>query len=161
MSLGFSARDPAAVRDVVLVLLPQIERRRREGWEARLQAIIEDARARPYVLGEHDCFRVTCRVIAALTGRDLWPAFRGYTTRRESLAALARHGASFETAFDAVLGLRRISLPAAGRGDIAACIDRAGEKHLCIIVDHRAALLLADGLQFIPKARCHAAWRVV
>lgn len=133
---------------------------RLEGWEHRLHAIIEDARARPYVLGEHDCFRVACRVIESLTGRDLWPAHYGYRTKREALAALGGHGSTFEAAFDAVLGLPRIEVKQAGRGDICALADAVGEKHLTVVVDHRVALLAADGLQFIPKSGCHAAWRV-
>src|SRR5262245_28821615 len=42
------------------------------GWEKRLHAVIAAAGDRAYKLGEHDCFRVACLDVEALTGVDLW-----------------------------------------------------------------------------------------
>jgi hypothetical protein len=131
-----------------------------EGWESRLAAVIEGARARPYVLGEHDCFRLACAVIEALTGVDRWPEFAGYRSRRQALAALARHGASFEAAGDWFFGVAHTEVRQARRGDIALLIDDAGEKHLAVVLDHRAACMQPAGLMFVPLRRCAAAWRV-
>ena len=103
---------------------------RTEGWELRLQSVIDAARERPYILGEHDCFRLTCRVIEALTGVDRWPEFAGYKTKREALAKLAQFGSSFESAGDWFFAVERSGIPRARRGDIAALQDDAGEKHL-------------------------------
>jgi hypothetical protein len=133
---------------------------RLEGWEQRLNALIEGARNKPYVLGEHDCFRLACRVIDALTGRDLWPQFCGYTTKRQALNLLAAHGSTFEAAFDRGLGLPRVGIKQARRGDICGLMDDAGEKHLTVLLDHRVACMLPQGLLFIEAARCHCAWRV-
>jgi len=133
---------------------------RLEGWEGRLYALIASARDQRYVLGEHDCFRLACRVIEALTGVDRWPEFSGYQTEREALARLAKFGSSFETAGDWFFGASRIGVKMARRGDICALTDDAGQKHLAILVDHRVACMLPDGLLFIEAARCHCAWRV-
>lgn len=134
--------------------------RRQEGWESRLQTVIEDARDRAYVLGEHDCFRLACRCIEALTGVDRWPEFAGYKTKREALSKLARFGHSFEDAGDWFFNAPRVGIKRARRGDIAALADDVGAKHLAVVVDHRAACLLPQGLLFIPATRCHCAWRV-
>ena len=133
---------------------------RREGWEQRLLAIIEDARARPYVLGEHDCFRLACRVIEALTGVDRWPSFAGYTTKREALQRLAQHGSSFEAAGDWFFGSAHVDVKQARRGDILALQDATGEKHLAVCLGHQAACLHADGLLFLKTSDAHCAWRV-
>lgn len=135
-------------------------RGRAEGWEGRLRAVIEDARRRPYVLGEHDCFRLSCRVIEALTGVDRWPEFAGYTTKRGALLALAQYGHSFEDAGDWFFGAPRVDVKQARRGDILALQDDGGEKHLAVLIDHRAVCMLTTGLMYINASRCHCAWRV-
>jgi len=132
---------------------------RRDGWEARLVLAIEDARERPYQLGQHDCFRLACRVIEALTGVDRWPEFRGYATKREALALLARHGATFEDAFDWMLG-PRVGVPAARRGDLVCVQTDDGEKHLGVVMGREAAFLAPAGVIWVPVSACLCAWRV-
>lgn len=134
---------------------------RLEGWEARLLAVVEAARARPYVLGEHDCFRFACAAVEALTGVDRWPQWQGrYATKREALALLARHGASFEAAFDWFFGTARVDPRLARRGDVLAIEDEAGEKHLAVCLGVEAAGLTDSGLVFVPTLSCLCAWRV-
>lgn len=134
---------------------------RLDGWERRLHQVIEDARARPYVLGEHDCFRLACRVIEALTGIDRWPHFAGYRDKREALQLLARHGSSFEVAFDWFFGAdARRPMRMARRGDIC-CLETAdGQKHLGICLDVGVALLAPGGLIFVPTQTCLCCWGV-
>lgn len=135
---------------------------RLEGWESRLDAIIEDARRKPYELGEHDCFRVACRVLAALTGVDRWPEFAGYKTKKQSLAIIARYGSSFEKAFDWFCGnpSPSVDVKFARRGDLC-CVETAdGEKHLGICLGRDTALLAPEGLIYIATLNCRCAWRV-
>lgn len=133
---------------------------RLEGWEGRLAAIVDEARGRPYVLGEHDCFRVACRVVEALTGEDLWPRFSGYRTKAEALRYIARHGSSFEACFDHVFGAARVDVRAARRGDLCAIQSADGMKHLGVCLGAETALLADDGLTFYPTLSCLCAWRV-
>lgn len=130
-----------------------------QGWEGRLNAVIDDARARPYVLGEHDCFRVACRVVEALTGVDRWPDFAGYTTKREALAKIAAHGRSFEAAGDWFFG-ERIALNFARRGDIAALGKLYGEKPLGVVMGRHLYVMCELGLTAVPLREAHCAWRV-
>lgn len=132
-----------------------------EGWETRLAEVFEWARSRPYVLGSHDCFRVTCRTVQALTGVDRWPEFEGrYTTKRESLALLARYGSSFEAAFDWFFGVQRENPRLARRGDIVKCVDETGEAHLGVCCGAEVAVLREHGLSFAPLEAAHCCWRV-
>lgn len=133
---------------------------RLDGWDARLAALIADARARPYVLGEHDCFRLACAVVAALTGVDRWPEFRGYRTKREAVVQLARHGSSFEAAGDWFFADARTHWRRGRRGDIACVQTADGEKHLGVVYGGRVALLAPDGLIWVPLEAAICVWRV-
>jgi len=134
---------------------------RLEGWEARLAAVLEAARGRRYVLGEHDCFRLACQVVEALTGVDRWPEFGGwYRTKREALALIALHGSSFESAFSWFFGGPSVAVGLARAGDIAKFVDAAGEAHLGVVIDASVAVLGPEGLAFVPRSACACAWRV-
>lgn len=132
---------------------------RLDGWESRLSLLIEEARHRPYALGEHDCFRLACRAVEALTGVDRWPEFAGYTTKREALALLARHGSSFEGAFDKLAG-ERVEARLARRGDLVCVQSEDGEKHLGVVTGQDAAFLAPEGIRWVSVAACRCAWRV-
>lgn len=134
---------------------------RLEGWEARLAAVIETARQEPYVLGVHDCFKVACMTVEALTGVDRWPEFAGrYRTKREALALLARYGSSFDTAFSWFFEGDPFDMKFAHRGDIAKFVDPSGEAHLGVVVGLEVAVLGEKGLAFLPRTACVHAWRV-
>lgn len=133
---------------------------RRDGWEARLLAVIDAARARPYRLGEHDCFRIACQVVEALTGVDRWPEFAGYASKREALAKLAQFGSSFEAAGDWFFGAPAVSVKRARRGDICCVETTDGEKHLGVCLGRDTALLGEAGLLYLPTLACRCAWRV-
>lgn len=120
--------------------------------------VIEAARARPYQLGEHDCFRVACQVIEALTGIDRWPEFFGYRTRREAMAKLAHYGSTFEKAGDWFFGVPHTDWKRAQRGDIACVED--GDKHLGVVLGHEIAFLSDSGLVFLPLTCATCVWHV-
>jgi len=167
--------------DVLTVHRSPITDHRLDGWESRLNAIIEAARNTPYELGTHDCFRVVCSVIEALTGVNRWPEFSGYRTKREALRQIAlvarRAPASphasrltpheFESAGDWFFGGPRVDLKLARRGDVVAVQTADGEKHLGVHLGDRVALMAPAGLLFLPLAgpfktdcRLLCAWRV-
>lgn len=133
---------------------------RLEGWEARLDALVDDVRDRQYVLGAHDCLRVACRAVEALTGRDLWPSLAGYHTRREALAVIGRYGRTLADAVDCVLGVSRDAPLMARRGDVVLYADR--EPHLGVCLGPYAVVTVEAGLQSVrlnhPGVIC--CWRV-
>lgn len=112
------------------------------------------------MLGEHDCFRVACQVVHALTGVDRWPEFAGYKTRREAMIKLAQFGSTFEAAGDKFFG-ERIELNYARRGDIAAVQpDPAGDKHLAVVVGATVRGLSESGLVTLPLRTALCCWKV-
>lgn len=134
---------------------------RTPGWESRLASALEAARWRKYVLGEHDCFRVACHVIEALTGVDRWPEFAGqYYDKRGAIALIAKHGCTFEQAFDWFFGAPHIDMVNASRGDIAAIRTADGEKHLGVCTGPSVAFLAPEGLLFLPRTAAHCVWKV-
>ena len=131
-----------------------------EGWEGRLNGVMEAARHEPYALGSHDCFRLACRVVEALTGIDRWPEFMGYRTKREAVEAIAVHGSNFEAAGDWFFEVENVKPAYARRGDIVALQTDDGEKHLGVCLGIQAAYLAPDGLTFIPTITALCAWRI-
>lgn len=126
-----------------------------------MATVLEEARARPYELGIHDCFRLACSIVDALTGVDRWPEFSGrYATESESRRLLARYGSSFEGAFDWFFGANSVNVRMARRGDIAAWADVDGELHLAVVDGARAWVLGPEGLAAVPALTCRCAWRV-
>ena len=133
---------------------------RLDGWETRLNQVIEEARARPYVLGEHDCFHLACAVVHALTGVDRWPEFAGtYRTRREALARIAEHGSTFEAAGNWFFNGQAIAVNFAQRGDIVAFYTQH-QFHLGVMMGAQFAGLLQDGIAHAPREHARLAWRV-
>jgi hypothetical protein len=133
------------------------------GWERLLEEILEDARTKPYELGSHDCFRVACRVVEALTGEDRWQEFSGrYKNKREALRLIAEYGSSFISAFDWFFRASSVSVNEARRGDIVAIRTEDGEHHLgAVTLDGtKAALLGTKGLVYLPVSSCLCAWRI-
>jgi len=135
--------------------------KRLQGWESRLDAVVSRARGRAYALGQCDCFRVACEALEALTGVDRWPDFAGrYRTPRQAKALLARHGRSFEAAFDSFFGARRCDVRRARRGDIVAFQTDDGEKHLGVCLGVNVAVTLEGGAGFVPTLSGLCAWRI-
>ena len=133
-----------------------------EGWESRLHAVIEAARDVPYQLGVHDCFRLACAAVNALTGVDRWPSFAGqYSTRNEAVRHIARVGSSFEAAASVCFASPALDdMRLARRGDLCAYRDEAGEKHLGVCMGAQVAVLGVAGLAWVPRRSCHACWRI-
>lgn len=123
-------------------------------------AVIEAARDAPYELGEHDCLRVACRAVEALTGEDLWPRFSGYRTRREALVKIARVAPSLGEAVTATLGLEPVAPRLARRGDIV--LYRDVEDHLGVCLGEHVAVLGPDGLAMVGllDERLLHCWRI-
>lgn len=131
------------------------------GWESRLAAVIEAARHREYQLGTHDCFRLSCAVVEALTGTDLWPEYAGrYLSRRESLVLMATKGTTFDACFDRVFGVPRGPTAHARRGDIVKYTDPKGEHHLGICLGADIAVLDQAGLVFLPRTAATHCWAI-
>lgn len=135
---------------------------RQQGWELRLNAVLETARRRPYVLGESDCLKVACETVAALTGTDFWPRFAGYTTKRGALVTIARVAPSLAEAVTATLGVKPSGVFAAWRGDLLLYRDEQGEDHLGVSCGPNVALTAPQGWLLIPLSHpgLLCSWRV-
>lgn len=148
-----ACRTPTSSGSSELVRLP--------GWEARLAVVIESAAHRPYQLGEHDCFRFACDAVRALTGAELWEAWRGrYRTKRRALRLLVEYGGDFTNAFSRLFGSQPIAMTFARRGDIAEYCCPQGEQHLGVVQGACVALLLERGVGTVPLLGCAHAWRI-
>jgi hypothetical protein len=136
--------------------------KRLPGWEERLGGVFTAATAEPYRLGVHDCLRVACMAVEALTGEDHWPRFaRSYATKREALAVIRTRGDSLGEAVSAVLGVPDSDRLLARRGDLVLYRDDAGE-HLGVCGGMQVGVTGPAGLVWVPliDPRCLRAWRI-
>lgn len=135
---------------------------RREGWERRLQDVVQAAQGQPYRLGEHDCFRFACAAVEALTGEDRWAEWAGrYITRHRALRLLHEYGGGgFTEAFNKFFGAEPVVRGLARRGDVLEYVDAAGEQHLGVCIGAEVAVLGEAGLAFVKLSQCRHAWRV-
>jgi hypothetical protein len=118
---------------------------RRIDWPERLVAVMEAARKQPYVLGTHDCLRLACAAVEALTGTDYWPRFEGYKTKRQALVTIARIAPSLSEAVTATLGVPPSPVLSAWRGDICLFRDDQGEDHLGVCMGRLVIVTAPEG----------------
>lgn len=133
---------------------------RQPGWEQRLLALVESARAKPYRLGLHDCAIFAASAIEALTGSHPIALAGAYASRAAALRFQRQFGASLSAAVTAVLGIPPVGVRMARRGDLLLYVDAAEVQHLGVCLDHRGVLLLEAGLQFPALAHFSGAWRI-
>lgn len=94
---------------------------RREGWESRLAAVVENYRRQPFAWGTADCFTFTGDCHQAVTGVDLIAPWRGrYADEASALRMVREHVGDLPALYRQGLG-DPAPLPAtlARRGDIA------------------------------------------
>lgn len=137
---------------------------RRSDWPERLYAVVEAAKAKPFVWGEHDCALFACDCAKAMTGYDFAHKFRGrYRTARGGSMALWRiEGVrSLAELADKYLGPRIIP-SLARRGDaVMVEIIRASYRHaLGVCLGAEAAYPGLNDLMFLPVGKATAAWPV-
>lgn len=135
---------------------------RRTDWPERLTAVIEAARQQPYMLGTHDCLRVACAAVEALTEVDYWPKFKGYKTKRQALARIAKIAPSLAEAVTATLAVSPAPTFSALRGDLLLFRDDQGEDHLGVCIGRYVVLTAPEGSLLLgldhPGLLC--SWRV-
>ena len=133
-----------------------------EGWESRLAAVVADAALKPYALGEHDCFRVACCAVEALTGADLWAEWAGrYATHTQALRIIAEYGGDFTGSFTKLFGIEPVSVKLARRGDIMEFLTTDGQQHLGVCLCEMVIVLGERGLFYVRITECKHCWRIV
>ena len=129
-------------------------------WEARLDAAINAARARPFAWGKHDCAHFALACLQAVSVRE-WRslAVPRYSTAQGAARALKRlhchHVADLATL---LLGA---PLPPhlMQRGDLAT-LPTAHGMALGVCLGTHIAAPAACGLSFTPLTHALACWRV-
>jgi hypothetical protein len=135
---------------------------RLEDWPQRLATALDAAKRRPFVWGEHDCMLFASDVVLAITGHDYMGKFRGtYSTAQGAYLSLRRHGyADVKDAFARTLGEPLPSVFFAQRGDIVLFDDMAGRLGAGICIGEEIAVLVFEGLDYLPLERGKMAWRI-
>jgi hypothetical protein len=133
---------------------------RLEGWERRLEDVLQAAESEPYVLGVHDCFKVACAAVHALTGVDFWPEWAGrYNTQQEALRLIVEYGGDFDGAFSRLFGTELGNPLFARRGDVLK-FESEGVPHLGVCRGRGVVVLGEKGLQTIPLRSCAGVWKI-
>lgn len=140
---------------------------RREDWDARLFAYVEENRAKPFKWGVRDCCLIACDGVKAVTGYDpAKPEFRGkYKDELEAMRLVKKYR-SVEGVAVAIckrLGFDEVRVSMAHRGDVMLYDIAEGKKTrpaLGFYLGADSVFAGLDGFQFVPTAQCRRAWAV-
>lgn len=133
---------------------------RQQGWEARLSALIEVSRTKPFEWGRHDCCLFAADAVMAINGVDPAADLRGnYSSAVQAADLVAKLGG-----LDAIppsAGFEEVPVKYAHRGDVVLC-ETAGRDVLGVVdmSGLRVAVPGEEGLVFLPIAAGLKAWRI-
>ena len=131
-----------------------------EGWETRLNDVIEAALYRPFRWGENDCCLFAAECVKAVTGADVGSPYRGLYDSAQGAACLLDELGGLEGAVR-FAGFPEIPPAMAQRGDLAIAPNDGRE--VLGIVDMTARQIAVpgeNGLMFLPVSVASKAWRV-
>jgi hypothetical protein len=137
--------------------------RRYDNWPERLAALVERARARRFVWGQHDCMTFAADAVRAMTGIDPIAGWRGrYASEEEGDALLGPDGLeSFVAHLMAGLGVPEASPRHVQRGDWAmVTLPRTDRLWNGVCLGESVAMPAEHGLVFVPAARVARCWRI-
>ncbi len=130
-----------------------------EDWPERMNAVIEEARDKPFAWGEHDCCLFAADVVQAITGKDYAKEYRGkYKTMRGAYKLLKKKPLA------KVLDSRFKRTPFPNRGDVVlipGSMVGSVQDALGICIGVKVALVSeGGGLDFMPYGGDMKAWSV-
>lgn len=139
--------------------MPQLTRL--PDWPERLSEIIDAARYKPFVWGEHDCCLFAMDCVQAMTGVDLAAPYRGYKGKKQGLMVLKENGGLRGIAETVArkFNIAEIDPAFAGRGDV--CLFNIGQGDSLGI--RAGEWIYAPGLDAIAAMRlslAKRAWRI-
>ena len=129
-------------------------------WERLLTAVIDTARAKPFVWGVHDCPTFAFETRMILTGgEDVAALWRGrYTTAIGGERVRRSLGwASLEEMGRALLGEPRQAVLLTQRGDVVLADTGLG---FGICTGATAVGMAPEGLMTVPLTSCQLAWPI-
>lgn len=126
-------------------------------WQLHFSRFAKERAAMPFEWGRNDCSLFACDAMLAMTGADHAASFRGYTTAREALRLIQRHGGLHAIATQA-LG-EAVSPLYAAVGDLVL-IENAGRELLAICNGTNAIAPGETCMVALDMSSALAAWKV-
>ena len=128
-------------------------------FDARLAALLADARHKPMVWGQHDCVLFAFRAVHALGGPDLLEMTPGGWDERSGRALLHWFGGLERcvAAYAIWSGLASVAQHLALRGDLGV-IENGDEPAACLVLGAEVACTGQRGLVLRPRAALLRAW---
>ena len=131
-----------------------------EGWETRLNDVIEAALYRPFRWGENDCCLFAAECVKAVTGADVGSPYRGLYDSAHGAACLLDELGGLEGVVSVCFaGFSEIPPAMAQRGDLVLTLN-AGREVLGVVTAVQIAVPGESGLVFLPVSTASKAWRV-
>ncbi len=132
---------------------------RKQGWEARLAAIVEAASDRPFVWGTHDCCTFAAACVDAVLGGDFVAQLADLYTDEASARRYLEARGGLRSATTAILGEPVDRWALARRGDVCLVPAEQGPG-LGVCIGHRIALPGERGLALYSLSVALCVWRV-
>ncbi len=128
-------------------------------FEARLSAVLDDARHKPMVWGQHDCVLFAFRAVQALGGPDLLEMTPGGWDERSGRALLHFFGGLERcvAAYAIWSGVVSVAPALALRGDFGV-IKNGTDPAACLVLGAGVAVTGQHGLIIRPRSALLRAW---
>ncbi len=126
-------------------------------WPRQLDAVVNDARVRPFNWRRHNCATFAADCVEAMTGVSLHERFADCLT---SVRRAVLNAEFLEEHADSILGVeRRIPVRLAQRGDVVIVrVEPAPALAVCLGIS--AAAVGPTGVSFVRMEAALCAWRI-
>jgi hypothetical protein len=129
-----------------------------EGWEKKLDSVIERKRNQPFNWADNNCLGLVAEVQQEITGNTDFPeALEDVSSKFNAQRIILKNAKNLTEWVDNKL--RRIPITMATRGDVVEVETPEGPA-MGICVGAKAVFIGQDGLEYISLVALIRAWRV-
>jgi hypothetical protein len=132
-----------------------------DNWPRALEEHIQNQMHRPFEWGVHDCLLFAASCVEAVSGDDPAIEYRGTYSTALAAYRIIDDAGGFDALIDSCLGVDRVHINLAQRGDVVSRTDEKSRTSAGVCVGAVYVFTGPSGLVFLPKQECNiSAWRI-
>lgn len=129
-----------------------------EGWEQKLDAIIESKRNQPFDWADNNCMGFVAEAQKTITGETSFPeVLENIGSKRNALKLILENGPSLTDWVDK--HLEQIPITMAQRGDIVD-VETCEGPAMGLCIGPKAVFIGKNGIEYVPLTSLIRAWRL-
>ena len=128
-----------------------------EGWENRLEELVQSKRNQPFSWADNNCMGFVAQAQKTITGETDFPeVLDNLKSKNNALKLVLKNGSLTDWVNK---HLEQIPITMARRGDIVD-IETCEGPAMGLCIGHKAVFLGQNGLEYIPLTFLIRAWRI-